>query len=283
MNTPKSVLKKKGIRPLKRLGQSFLQDRNIVDKIVALADIRDDEAVAEIGAGVGVMTEQIARKAGMVLALEIDPYMIEILKSSLAALTNVEIVHTDILDYDFSEASARYAGKVFKVIGNVPYNISSPILFHLLHYREFIGSMILMFQKEVADRIAARPGTKEYGIPTVILSMFAEVTHSFIVPAGCFYPRPKVTSCVVKMEMRRKPLISLSSDSFFCSVVRSSFAQRRKTILNNLKRSQLPGVSEDAIIGALAESEIDGGRRGETLSPVEFGILSNALLARANQ
>lgn len=283
MNTPKAVLKKKGIRPLKRLGQSFLQDRNIIDKIVDLAGIRGDEAVAEIGAGVGIMTEQIAGKAGMVLALEIDPYMIEILRSSLAALKNVEIVHTDILDYDFSEAAARYERKNFKVIGNVPYNISTPILFHLLHYRQFIGSMILMFQKEVADRIAAQPGTKEYGIPSVIISMFAEVTHSFTVPPGCFYPRPKVTSCVVKMEMREKPLVGLSSDSYFSSVVRASFAQRRKTILNNLKGSRLPGVSEDCIIRALAESGIEGGRRGETLSAVEFGMLSNALLSRAKK
>jgi 16S rRNA (adenine1518-N6/adenine1519-N6)-dimethyltransferase len=279
MITPKAILKKKGIRPLKRLGQSFLQDRNIIDKIVALADIKDDEIVVEIGAGLGIMTEQISRRAGQVLALEIDPYMVEILKSSLAALANVEIIHTDILDYDFSEASARYARKDFKVIGNVPYNISSPILFHLLHYKEFVRSMILMFQKEVADRIAAQPGTKEYGIPSVIVSMFAEVTHSFTVPAGCFYPRPKVTSCVVKIETRDKPLIELSSEQFLYTLVRSSFAQRRKTILNNLKRARLPGVSEDGIIRALTESDIDGNRRGETLSATEFGMLSNAILS----
>ncbi len=281
MNTPKSILRAKGIRPLKRLGQSFLQDLNIIDKIVDLAGVKETETVVEIGAGLGIMTGQIAKKAGRVLALDIDPYMIEILKSSLADLTNVMVIHTDILNYDFSKAAVEYAVRKMKVIGNVPYNISSPILFHLLKYRESIGSIILMFQKEVADRIAAQPGSKEYGIPSVIVSMFAEIAHLVSVPAYCFYPKPKVSSCVVKIEMRDKPLIDLSSEEFFYSVVRSSFAQRRKTILNNLKRASLPGISEDSIIKALAESEIDGGRRGETLSAAEFGMLSNALVAQS--
>lgn len=283
MNTPKSILSMKGIRPRKRLGQSFLQDSNIIDKIIDLAGIKDNETVVEIGAGLGIMTGRIAKKAGRVLALDIDPHMIEILKSSLAGLTNVEVIHTDILNYDFSEAAARYAVKAMKVIGNVPYYISTPILFHLLHYKEFIGSVILMLQKEVADRIAAEPGTKEYGIPSVIVSMYAEVLHSFVVPAGCFYPKPKVTSSVLKMQIRERPLIELSSDSFFYSVVRSSFAQRRKTILNNLKRARLPGICEDNIIKALIDADIDGGRRGETLSAAEFGMLSNALLAQSTE
>ena len=281
MNTPKSILRAKGIRPLKRLGQSFLQDRSLIDKIVDLADVKKTETVVEIGAGLGIMTEQIAKKAGRVLALDIDPYMIEILKSSLADLTNVVVIHTDILNYDFSKAASECAVRKMKVIGNVPYNISSPILFHLLKYRESIGSIILMFQKEVADRIAAQPGNKEYGIPSVIVSMFAEIAHLVSVPAECFYPKPKVSSCVVKIEMRDKSLIDLSSEEFFYSVVRSSFAQRRKTILNNLKRASLHGISEDSIIRALAESEIDGSRRGETLSAAEFGMLSNALVAQS--
>jgi len=271
MTSPRKILKNHDIRPRKRLGQSFLEDRNIASKIVKIADIRK-----EIGAGVGIMTELLAAQARRVIALEVDPYLVALLREALKGHPNVEIIPTDVLKYDFSLACQGCSAGKFKVIGNLPYNISSQILFHLISYRRCIAYMILMFQKEMADRIIAPVGTKDYGVPSVALSMYSIVSHEMTVPPECFYPQPMVMSSVLKIVTRQKPLIDLRDDDFFRKIVKIAFSKRRKTLLNNLRGANLP-FCEREINLSLEAAGIDGSRRGETLTTEEFGVLSNVL------
>ena len=280
MITPKKVLNMRRIRPIKRLGQAFLQDQNILHKIVKAADIHGDETVVEIGAGLGIMTGIIAAQARRVIAIEVDPVMVKILKEHLQDLKNVDIIETDVLQYDFSSACAAFSPEKVKVIGNVPYQISSPILFRLMAFRQVISMVILMLQKEVVDRIIAPPGTKDYGIPSVILSMYCQSFRVMDVPGSCFYPEPKVTSSVLKLIIREKPLVVLGDDVLFRKIVQVAFSKRRKTLLNNLRYSHLPGYSENSLLSALQETGIDGIRRAETLSAEEFGALTNRLFQK---
>lgn len=278
--TPKNLLRKYGVRPRKRFSQSFLMDLHTIDKIVRTSGISSGDAVVEIGAGLGVMTALIAGKAERVIALEIDRDMVSILREELKDFENVNILETDVLRYDFSSSLRREGGTTpsgkIKIVGNIPYNISSPILFHLLDHRTHIESMTLMLQKEVADRIAASPGTKAYGVLSVILTMYFETVKAFSVPSACFYPRPKVDSVVIRLKVREEPVIPLESERMFKQVVRIAFAQRRKTLINNLRASPLwhPSLGEE-LKTVLDRLGIDGRRRGETLSVEEFGKLSN--------
>ncbi len=277
MTTPKEIINKYGIKPKKKLGQSFLLDGNIVRKIAAAAQITKEDIVVEIGAGIGVLTEDLARMAGKVIAVEIDPKLVEVLKEKLAPYSNAEIHSGDILKYDFKVLAKKYKSKI-KVIGNVPYNISGPLIFHLLSFRSAINGFILMLQKEVVQRLAAAPNNKSYGVPSVLLQMFASVEKIFDVPASCFHPRPKVESAVVRGAFLDKPLMELADAAFFTQLVKASFAQRRKMLINNLKNSNLlANISEEKISDILTGADIDGKRRGETLSVEEFGKLSNLL------
>ncbi|MFH1079326.1 MAG: 16S rRNA (adenine(1518)-N(6)/adenine(1519)-N(6))-dimethyltransferase RsmA [Pseudomonadota bacterium] len=280
MTTPIRILRNRGIRPRKHLGQSFLQDLNVAHKIIDFADIRTDETVVEIGAGLGIMTGLMAVKARRVVALDIDPIMIEILKERLACFDNVEVVETDVLRYDFSSALPPHSSEKLKILGNLPYHISSPILFRLMDFRRCISRMVLMLQKEVVDRIVARPGTKDYGIPSVITAMFCRTERLLNVPAGCFYPEPKVVSSVLKLAVRQRPLMDLKDEALFCKIVRLAFAKRRKTLVNNLRHAHMPGYSTEAMLLAQQDSGTDGTRRAETLTAEEFGLLTNCFVAK---
>ncbi len=278
MTTPKEIINKYEIKPKKKLGQSFLLDGNIIRKIAASADISAEDVIIEIGSGIGILTQEIARKAGKVIAAEIDPQLVEVLKAKLAPYSNAEIHCGDILKYDFKALSKGYKSKV-KVIGNVPYNISSPLLFYLLSFRSVIDGFVLMLQKEVVERLVALPGDKSYGVPSVILQMFASVEKIFDVPATCFYPRPKVESAVIRGTFSGKISCPFELMKYFLQAwLKQSFAQRRKMLTNNLKNSKLlTNISEEKIRDVLACAKIDGKRRGETLSVMEFGKLSNML------
>lgn len=275
MSAPKEILRTRGIRPRKRLGQSFLQDHNIANKIVDFADIRPEETVVEIGAGLGIMTAMMATKARRVIALEVDPFMTGILRERLHCFDNVDVVETDVLKFDFFLACPPDKSEKLKIIGNVPYHISSPILFRLMDFRKSISSIVLMLQKEVADRIRALPGSRDYGIPSVITAMFYRTQRLMDVPASCFYPEPKVVSSILKMGVREKPLIDLRDEALFSKIVRLAFAKRRKTLINNLRHARLPGYPTESMLLALKGSKIDGMRRAETLSAEEFGLLTN--------
>ncbi|MBN1662859.1 MAG: ribosomal RNA small subunit methyltransferase A [Deltaproteobacteria bacterium] len=278
---PRKILRNKGIRPLKRLGQSFLEDKNVIRKIVDAADLQRDDVVVEIGAGMGIMTELVAAKAGRVVALEIDPYMIPILQGALTGRSNVEIVQTDVLKYDFSKPADEYRTDKLKIIGNVPYNISSQILFHVLTFRNCISSMLMMFQKEMADRIMASPGKKDYGIPSVLVNMYARISLEMSIPGTCFFPPPKVESSVLKFLIREKPCFALADENIFAKVVKAAFSQRRKTILNNFRQSDLLDRSDRQAHLLLDHAEIDGQRRAETLSCEEYAKLANVLAKMA--
>lgn len=267
------------------MGQSFLIDQNVIRNIASLANTNENDILVEIGAGIGVLTENMAPHAGKLIAVELDYKLIEVLKEKLAKYDNVEIYSGDILKFNFNDIT-RTENQKISVVGNVPYNITSPVLFHLLSFRKIIKNFILMFQKEVVLRLVAKPGGKEYGIPSVILQMFADVQKVMDVHASCFYPRPKIESSVIKGIFLEKPFVELADEDFFIRLVRDSFAQRRKMMINNLKNSKLlESFPESCIKDLMTSVKIDPRRRGETISVEEFGILSNTFtshMARIN-
>jgi 16S rRNA (adenine1518-N6/adenine1519-N6)-dimethyltransferase len=268
MTSVRKMLAQYDIHPRKRLGQSFLEDMNIVRRIVELSEPAGGETVVEIGAGLGFMTGELAKQAGRVIALEVDPRLAAILRERFAGQERVEVLQTDVLKYDFSSASP---GGRIKVVGNVPYHISSPILFRLLDFRHSISSMTLMLQKELADRIAASPGTKDYGIPSVLVAKYMRATSVLMVPPTCFYPVPDVVSSVLRIVVRQEP--QTPDEAVFAKIVRASFARRRKTLWNNLREI---GLSDDIVDQIFTASGIDRTRRAETLSVEEFTRLTAA-------
>jgi 16S rRNA (adenine1518-N6/adenine1519-N6)-dimethyltransferase len=277
MSSPKEIIRQYAIKPRKRLGQSFLMEQNVIRNIYAIAQVTKNDIVVEIGAGIGVLTEELAQNSAKLIAVEIDDKLVEVLKDKLLKYNNVQIYSDDILKFNFG-AIDRDGEQKIKVIGNVPYNITSPVLFHLLSFRKIIDSFVLMLQKEVIQRLVAPPYGKNYGVPSVILQMFASVEKVLDVPAICFYPHPKVESSVMKGFFLERPLVELADENFFIRLVRDAFAQRRKMLINNLRKSKLlEGFSDVDLKEALDASGIDGQRRGETLSVEEFGYLSNIL------
>ncbi len=270
MNSVRKALAQYDIRPRKRLGQSFLEDMNMICRIATLVAPTGDETVVEIGAGLGILTAELAKKAGRVIALEIDPRLISVLRDRFAGCDRVEIVAGDALAYDFSSACP---GKQIKVIGNIPYYISTPILFRLIEYRRAIRSMVLMFQKELADRIMASPGTKDYGIPSVIVARYTRAVQGMTVPPACFYPKPDVISSVLSFAICEDETTP-EEERLFSATVRSAFAHRRKTLWNNLRAA---GFNSDMLEQVMKKTGIKGSRRAETLTVDEFRLLAAEL------
>lgn len=280
MPTPKEILRRYGIKPKKKLGQSFLVDVNAIRKIAQAARINPDDIVLEIGAGIGVLTKYIAQIARKVVAVEIDPQLVTVLQDQRGEFSNIEVCLCNILKLDFVSISNKYGSKL-KVIGNVPYNISSPVVFNLLSNRSVISDFTLMLQKEVVERLVSLPGHKTYGIPSVLLQTYADMERLFDVSATCFYPAPKVDSSILRGAFRSAARVELSDEILFNRLVKASFAQRRKMLSNNLKNAEfLKMISDGDLKSALCEAGIDGKRRGETLSLFEFGSLSNILKNR---
>lgn len=282
MNAIREDLAEHGIEPRKRLGQSFLEDRNVIRKIAGLARLSGEDTVVEVGAGLGYLTEEMEKEAARVVALELDSRLAALLREKFSGREKVEIVEGDVLKYDFASAASR--GRI-KVVGNLPYYISSQILFRLLRFRRSISLMVLMFQKELADRFLAPPGNKDYGIPSVILARYATTTRELTVPPACFYPRPEVVSAVLRIALKEEgeggavPEAmpeAMDAERAFVATVRAAFARRRKTLANNLRAA---GFAADGLERAFGRAGIDGGRRAETLSADEFGRLAGELAA----
>jgi 16S rRNA (adenine1518-N6/adenine1519-N6)-dimethyltransferase len=276
----KEILSKYGFSFKKSLGQNFLIDPNILRNITEYAGLSEKTAAIEIGPGIGALTEHLARTSGKVVAFEIDQRLIPILDDTLSPYKNVKIINEDILEADV-EAIINKEFEGFEdimVVANLPYYVTTPIILKLLMERLPIRGICVMLQKEVGDRISAQPGTKAYGSLSIAIQYYTEAEMVMTVPKTVFMPQPNVDSAVIRLTKREKPPVEVISEDFFFTVTRSSFAQRRKTILNNLS-SQLPQGKEkkDIILEALSASGIEPTRRGETLSIQEFGRLSDAL------
>jgi len=279
-----------GISARKSLGQNFLADPNILNRIVAAAELGPEDGVLEIGPGVGALTERLARAAGRVVAVEIDSRLLPVLGEVLEPFGHVDIVHGDILKIDLKElVRSRFPGiGRLAVVANLPYYITTPILMRLLEERLPVSRMVVMMQREVAERLDAKPGTKEYGSLSVAIRYYCETAILFRVPRTAFIPQPNVDSSVVALTRRAKPPVNVSSEPFFFEVVRASFAQRRKTIFNNLLHhfsgraggagaDRNPGGARELLLAAFERCGIDPSRRGETLTIEEFAALSEAL------
>ncbi|ADU92550.1 16S rRNA (adenine(1518)-N(6)/adenine(1519)-N(6))-dimethyltransferase RsmA [Geobacillus sp. Y412MC52] len=276
----KEILERYGFSFKKSLGQNFLIDANILRKIVDVADISPDTGAIEIGPGIGALTEQLARRAKKVVAFEIDGRLLPILADTLSPYDNVRIFHQDVLKADLHAVIAEELADVSDrmVVANLPYYVTTPIIMKLLTDRLPIRGMVVMLQKEVADRLAAKPGTKDYGSLTIAVQYYTEAEVIMTVPRTVFMPQPNVDSAVIRLVKRQHPPVVVDDEGVFFQVVRASFAQRRKTLFNNLTNN-LPGGKEnkEQIERVLVALGIDPRRRGETLDIAEFASLSNAL------
>jgi 16S rRNA (adenine1518-N6/adenine1519-N6)-dimethyltransferase len=256
--------------PRKRLGQHFLTDPNIIKKIIRLADLHPMETVLEIGPGRGILTAALCPRAGKVLAIEADKKLVDYLRETCAHNSNLEVIHGDALKYPYQTLPM---GTV--IVANLPYNISTPLLFQFLEARTRINRMILTLQLEVARRLVARVGTRDYGVLSVLIQFLANVRLAFQVSKSCFRPSPKVDSAVVRIDVEPEESPDECKVNLFFQIVRGAFSHRRKILLNSLREA---GFSLDEITMAFNRADIDGRRRAETLTVREFTNLTTAVL-----
>ena len=267
------ICKRFDIKMSKKLGQNFLIKRGIVDEIVHAAELTPGEPVLEVGPGIGTLTQGLAQSGADVTAIELDRRLLEVLDTTLASYDNVRIVHGDVLKLDVPTIMNH---KPFKVVANLPYYITTPIIMSLLESKLPIERLVVMVQKEVALRMVAKPGTKDYGALSVAVQYYTEPDIVLDVPPKSFLPAPAVTSSVIRCVLRDKPPVDVIDEKLFFRVVKAGFAQRRKTFANTMKTT---GLSKARIEELLAKANIDGQRRGETFTLQEFADVANAWAA----
>ena len=275
----KKVLKDHGLAPKKWMGQNFLVDPSYLRRIVVASKVERGDSVVEVGAGLGVLTEALVEWGAKVWALEVDAGFFRVLEEKFAFSDQVQLVHADALRYDF-RGLAKTIGQL-KVVANLPYSISSRLLFRIHENRDIFSSLHILLQREVAERLVAEPGTKDYGILTVFLAVNAVVDILFHIPARAFFPAPDIVSSLVRVSFLEVPTVTVPDMGLLTSLVRSSFAERRKTLRNTLRARPIPGVPIEIVLEAAEDAGIDLGRRGETLSPEEFVRFSSAIHARS--
>ncbi|MDE5416003.1 16S rRNA (adenine(1518)-N(6)/adenine(1519)-N(6))-dimethyltransferase RsmA [Alkalihalobacillus sp. MEB203] len=275
----RAILEKYKFSFKKSLGQNFLIDLNILARILDAAGVNEQVGAIEIGPGIGALTEQLAKRADKVVAFEIDQRLLPVLGDTLSPYDNVKIIHSDVLKADVSQVMREEfkEGQDVMVVANLPYYVTTPILMKLLEEKLPIKRIVVMIQKEVADRIAAKPGSKDYGSLSIAAQYYAKAETVFTVPKTVFVPQPNVESAVLRLTIREEPPVEVEDESFFFEVIRSSFAQRRKTIFNNLTH-HFGKDRKEQIEVALTTASVDPKRRGETLSIEEFAQLSNELI-----
>ncbi len=271
------ILKKYGFRMQKKYGQNFLIDANILCKIVEAAQITEEDCVLEIGPGIGTMTQYLAEAAGKVVAVEIDRALIPILEETLSAYRNVTILCEDILKVDLPALARENGDRPIKVVANLPYYITTPIIMALFESRMPLASITVMVQSEVAERMQTGPGTKDYGALSLAVQYYARPEIVAKVPASCFLPRPNVDSTVVRLTRYEKPPVDVSDEAFLFAVIRASFNQRRKTLANGLANAGGLGVSRGQVEEVLEKMGLSKTVRGETLTLKQFSELSNEL------
>ncbi|MGK0552822.1 16S rRNA (adenine(1518)-N(6)/adenine(1519)-N(6))-dimethyltransferase RsmA [Enterococcus faecalis] len=278
----KEILKKHGFSFKKSLGQNFLTEPNILRKIVETAAIDQQTNVIEVGPGIGALTEQLAKQAAQVLAFEIDERLLPVLAETMQPYQNVTIVHQDVLKANLQETTQTVFGKErpLKVVANLPYYITTPIMMHFLESELEVQEMVVMMQKEVAERICAQPGTKAYGSLSIAVQYFMAASVAFIVPKTVFIPQPNVDSAIIKLTKRERPAVTVSDEQEFFKLTKAAFQLRRKTLWNNLIHYYGKDEATKAWLkDSLTKAEIDPSRRGETLNLAEFAKLSNTLIA----
>jgi 16S rRNA (adenine1518-N6/adenine1519-N6)-dimethyltransferase len=262
----------------KRFGQNFLIDTHVLDKIIHASEITKDDFVLEIGPGIGTMTQYLAQAAREVVAVEIDDALIPILEDTLKEWDNVSVIHQDILKVDLQKlAKERNQGKPIKVVANLPYYITTPIIMALFEKQVPLESITIMVQKEVAERMQVGPGTKDYGALSLAVQYYAEPEIIANVPPNCFMPRPKVGSAVIRLTRHKQPPVQVEDEALMFRLIRASFNQRRKTLVNGLKNSQELSFSKEEIEEALKSCDLPLTIRGEALDLKKFAELANAL------
>ena len=272
-STIRDIKEKNRVKLSKSLGQNFLTDKNIIDKIIDETEITEDDLVIEIGPGIGVLTAEACQRAKKVVAVEIDKNLIPILQETLGEYDNIEIINQDVLKTDLNEVIDKSGCRRAKIIGNLPYYITTPIIMALLEGGVRADSITIMMQKEVADRIKSGPGTKAYGALSVAVQYYCIVKNVATVPKEVFFPAPKVDSAVLRLDLREEKPVDLIDEKMFFRCIKAGFGQRRKTLSNSLMG--LGDVTKEEVKECLDYSGIDEKRRAETLSLQEFASIAN--------
>lgn len=273
-----AVLQKYNFNFQKKFGQNFLIDTRVLDKIIAAAGITKEDFVLEIGPGIGTMTQYLCENAREVTAVEIDKNLIPILADTLSAYDNVEVIHDDILKVDINRlAQEKNHGNPIKVVANLPYYITTPIIMGLFESHVPIDSITIMVQKEVADRMQVGPGTKDYGALSLAVQYYAKPEIVANVPPNCFMPRPNVGSAVIRLTRHKQVPVQVEDEKLMFGIIRASFNQRRKTLVNGLNNAPEIPLGKEQILQALEELGWNPNIRGEALSLEQFAQLSNML------
>ena len=272
----KDIVQRYGFKFTKSLGQNFLINESILDEIVESADISDDDVVLEIGTGIGTLTSKLCERAKKVIAVEIDKNLLPILQETLSDFDNITIINKDILKININEELTNLGiNQKIKVVANLPYYITTPIIMKILEEKVNVDCMVLMLQKEVANRINATTSTKDYGSLSIAVQYYCDTDIVCKVPKNSFIPEPNVDSLVIKLSVNEKRKVDIEDEDLFFKIVRGSFSKRRKTILNSLAGYENL-VDKEKIEKILEKANIDTKRRGETLSIYEFAILTKA-------
>lgn len=278
-----AVLQKYGFNFQKRFGQNFLIDTGVLEKIISAADIGKEDCVLEIGPGIGTMTQYLAEAAREVVAVEIDKELIPILGDTLSAYDNVTVIHEDILKLDINGiVRARNGGNPIKVVANIPYYITTPIIMGLFEQNVPLKSITIMVQKEVADRMQVGPGTKDYGALSLAVQYYARPKIVANVPPNCFIPRPGVGSAVIRLTRHEKPPVQVEDEKFMFALIRAAFNQRRKTLVNSLNNAPGLKMTKEQVGEALEKMGLSATVRGEALTLEQFARLSDLLQSSGN-
>lgn len=272
------ILEKYNFNFQKKFGQNFLIDTNILEGIVKGAEITKDDCVLEIGPGIGTMTQYLCENAKFVIAVEIDKNLIPILNDTLSEYSNKVIINEDVLKLDINELTNKYNdGKPIKVVANLPYYITTPIIMGLFESHVPLDSITVMVQKEVADRMKVGPGTKDYGALSLAVQFYSRPDILMIVSANCFVPRPNVDSAVIKLTLHKEMPVTVKNEALMFTLIRAAFNQRRKTLVNSLTNAGINNVTKENVLSALEKMNLPATIRGEALTLAEFATLSDYL------
>lgn len=277
-STIKRIREEYGFKFSKSLGQNFLTDKHIIDQIVDGAEIGPEDLVIEIGPGVGVITYEAAQQAKKVIAVEIDKTLLPILAETLGEFDNVRVINEDILKLDINKVIEEEGISNVKIMGNLPYYITTPIIMKILEDGVHAESITIMMQKEVADRIKAAPGSKTYGAISAAVQYYCTVDTVAKVPRSVFVPQPNVDSVVLRLNIRKEKPVQLENESLFFECIKAGFGQRRKTLLNSLQN--LKGVTKEIVVESLQAAGVEANRRAETLNLEEFAMIANEVNKR---